>query len=358
MRVDHTTGRLLRVALAATALAGCGGEGSAAGRLSGTTHSGGDLPAVLATVGGEPITMEDVHARAGDELGRLELQYLTARHKVVDSTLETLVRERVLFGEARARGRSVEDLILDEAGPGLTASDAEIAAWYEDNRARVGNRPLDQVRSQIADHLREERRNEAMARLEERLFRENDVRIHLEPIRLEFDNAKAPFTGPADAPVTLVEFSDFQCPYCARVAPTLKQVEREFEGRVRIVYRHFPLMSIHPFAFKAAEASMCAHDQGQFWPMHDLIYQEQNRITVSDLKEKARRLGLGQREFDGCLDSGRYAELVQQDLADGQRAGVNGTPALFVNGVPVAGGAASFDALAEAVRRELARGSE
>jgi predicted DsbA family dithiol-disulfide isomerase len=306
-------------------------------------------------VGGDAITMTEVQDRSGSELERLELQYLLARNEVIDNTLQTLVRERVLFGEARARGRSVEDLILDEAGGNLTASEVEIAAWYEDNRGRLGNRSLDQVRPQIAEHLREERRNDAMARLEDRLFRERGVQIYLEPIRIEFDNSRAPFAGPPDAPVTVVEFSDFQCPYCARVAPTLKQLEREFEGQVRVVYRHFPLTSIHPFAFKAAEASACAQDQGEFWAMHDLIFEEQNRVTVADLKDKARRLGLDQREFDRCLDSGRHAELVQQDLEAGQRVGVTGTPALFVNGVRLEGGAVSFDVAADAVRRELTR---
>jgi protein-disulfide isomerase len=316
---------------------------------------GGDIPEVLATVDGEPITMPDVYARAGAELDRIELQYRLARHNVIEDALETLVRERVLFGEARARNRTVEDLILDEAGGTYTASEPEIAAWYDDNRARLGGRTLDQVRSQIADHLREERRNEAMARLEERLFRERGVEIHLQPVRVEFDNSRAPGLGASDAAVTLVEFSDFQCPYCAQVAPTLKELERAFEGQVRIVYRHFPLTNIHPFAFKAAEASMCAQEQDQFWTMHDLIFQEQNRVSIADLKDKARRLGLSQRNFDTCLDSGRYAELVQQDLEEGRRVGVTGTPTIFVNGVRLEGGAVSFDIAAEAVRKELGR---
>lgn len=335
--------------------AGCAGESSAAAQPRGSMLTGDELPEVLATVEGEPITMEDVGARVGQDLERMEMQYRLARHGVIQTTLETLVRERVLFGEARAQGRTVEDLVLDEAGPGLQPTDAEIEEWYEGNQARLGRRTLDQVRSQIADHLREERRNEAIARLEERLFEERGVEIHLEPIRIAFDNSQAPFMGSADAAVTLVEFSDFQCPYCAGVAPTLKQLEREFQGQLRIVYRHFPLTSIHPQAAKAAEASMCAADQGQFWMMHDLIFQEQDRVAVADLKEKARRIGLDGREFEACLDSGRHAELVQSDFEEGQKAGVSGTPAMFVNGVRMEGGAVSFDVAAAAVRDELAR---
>jgi protein-disulfide isomerase len=100
---------------------------------------------------------------------------------------------------------------------------------------------------------------------------------------------------------------------------------------------------------------MCAQEQDQFWAMHDLIFQEQNRVSIADLKDKARRLGLSQRNFDTCLDSGRYAELVQQDLEEGRRAGVTGTPTMFVNGVRLEGGAVSFDVAAEAVRKELER---
>lgn len=317
--------------------------------------TGDELPEVLATVEGGSITMEDVDARVGHDLERMEMQYRIARRELIETALETLVRERVLFGEARAQGRTVEDLVLDEAGPGLQPTDAEIEEWYQENQARLGRRSLDQARSQIADHLREERRNEAMARLEDRLFEERGVEVFLEPMRIEFDNSRAPFIGSADAPVTLVEFSDFQCPYCAGLAPTLKQLEREFQGQLRVVYRHFPLTSIHPHAAKAAEASMCAADQGQFWMMHDLIFEEQDRVAVADLKEKARRLGLDSREFEACLDSGRHAEIVQSDFEEGQKAGVNGTPAMFVNGVRVQGGAVSFETAAAAIREELTR---
>ena len=333
----------------------CSRDSSASAQPRGLTASGGDLPDVLATVSGEPITLQDVYGRRGDDLERMELRYRLARQEVIQGALDTLVRERVLAAEAEARGGSIEDLIAAEAGAALTPSAVEVEAWYQDNRARLGGRSLDQVRAQIAEHLMDERRKEATARLEERLYQEREVTIHLEPIRIEFDNSRAPAMGPENAPVTLVEFSDFQCPFCARLVPTLKQVEQEFGQEVRIVYRHFPITSIHPFAFKAAEASVCAQDQGQFWPMHDLIFAEQNRVSVADLKDKARRLGLNQREFDACLDSGRHAELVLHDFEEGQKAGVTGTPATFVNGVELAGGAVSFDVLAGAIRRELAR---
>ena len=334
---------------------GCSRDSSAAMQPSAAAPASDDLPDVLATVGAESITLKDVYERRGEDLERMELQYRIARNEVIESALDSLVRERVLSAESQARGQSVAELITTEAGSGSDPSDVDVEAWYQDNRARLGGRSLEQVRTQIADHLREERRDEALKRLQDRLYEERGVKIHLEPVRIEFDNTRAPAIGSENAPVTLVEFSDFQCPFCARLVPALKQVEHEFGDEVRIVYRHFPITSIHPLAFKAAEASVCAQDQGKFWPMHDLIFEEQNRVSLADLKDKARRLGLDQREFDACLDSGRHAELVVHDFEEGQKAGVSGTPATFVNGIRLEAGAVSFEVLADAIRKELAR---
>ena len=172
---------------------------------------------------------------------------------------------------------------------------------------------------------------------------------------MELDNRDAPSLGPSDATVTLVEFSDFECPYRSRFFPTFQQIKEDYGDRIQVVYRQFPLTNLHPSAFKAAEASLCANEQGELWTFHDLLFQEQNRIAVRDLREKAGRLGLDQGEFNNCLDTGRYVEQVQDDLAVGKAAGVKGTPALFVNGIPIDGGAVAFEVVAEALDRELRR---
>ena len=121
------------------------------------------------------------------------------------------------------------------------------------------------------------------------------------------------------------------------------------------MYRQYPIASLHANAIKAAEASLCAHDQGKFWEAHDLMFQEQNRLTVRELKVMASRLGLKQQEFDQCLDTGRYTEKVQNDIAAAARVGATGTPALFVNGIPVEGGAVPYETVARVIDAELAR---
>jgi protein-disulfide isomerase len=164
------------------------------------------------------------------------------------------------------------------------------------------------------------------------LKKEYSYKSYLEPVRTEVATAGFPSKGPTDAPVTIVEFSDFECPYCGGLFPTLKQVEKEYGDRVRLVYRQFPLTNIHPYAQKAAEASLCANDQKHFWEFHDSMFGNQRELSIADLKQRAVDLKLDSGMFNQCLDSGKHAAAVQKDLQEGARAGVTGTPALFING--------------------------
>jgi predicted DsbA family dithiol-disulfide isomerase len=338
-----------RLALVLVLLSGCGGRDAATAQLP---QGAAPEPTVVAEVGGQPITMEQLGV--ADEIRSLELQYLRARSNIIEQALNNAIGERLLAAEAQRRGTSVDEMISAEATGGIVPSDDEVASWYDANRARLGGRSLEELRGQIAQHLAEQRVQAARRNLDARLRAEHGVTIHYTTFRIPFDNDGAPSLGPAHAPVTLVEFSDFQCPFCARVVPTLKQVHETFGNDVRIVFRQFPIPQIHPYAMKAAEASLCAHEQSKFWAMHDAMFAQQNQLAVSDLKQLAGRTGLNQRRFDTCLDSGRFAEQVQNDMREGQLAGVTGTPALFLNGRPLEGGAVPYEVLEQAIRMELA----
>jgi predicted DsbA family dithiol-disulfide isomerase len=340
----------VRPLLAALLLAGCGGHDAATAQLP---QGAAPEPDVVAEVGGQPITMEQLGV--SDEIRGLELQYLRARSNIIEQALHNAISERLLAAEAQRRGTSLDEMISSEVTGGLMPSDDEVASWYEANRVRLGGRSLDELRGQIAQHLAEQRVQVARRNLDERLRAEHGVTIHYTTFRIPFDNDGAPSLGAANALVTLVEFSDFQCPFCARVVPTLKQVHDTFGNDVRIVLRQFPIPQIHPDAVKAAEASLCAHEQSKFWAMHDAMFAQQNQLAVTDLKQLAGRTGLNQHRFDACLDSGRFAEQVQNDMREGQLAGVTGTPALFLNGRPLEAGALPFDVLEQAIRAELAR---
>lgn len=149
-----------------------------------------------------------------------------------------------------------------------------------------------------------------------------------------------PFLGDPSAPVAVVEFGDFQCPFCGKF---FREAEHDIiemyvkTGKVKFVFRDFPLTSIHEEAQKSAEASVCAHEQGQFWRYHDLMFERQGDLSLKNYKAWAREIGLKAAQFDQCLDSGKYAAEIQKDLSDGMQAGVSGTPATFVNGRLVEG---------------------
>jgi protein-disulfide isomerase len=203
--------------------------------------------------------------------------------------------------------------------------------------------------------LKAQRIKAAKDKLEQRLNDERKVTVLYQPYRLAFNNEGAPTLGKAGAPVTVVEFSDFQCPFCYQFAPTLKRVEKDFGSKVQVVYRQLPLVTIHPFAFKAAEASLCAHDQGKFWEMHDAMFADQQKLAVADLKATARRLGMDDKKFNSCMDTGKFTEKVQNDMIEGSKLGITGTPAVFINGVFLEGGAVPYETVAGAIQKELER---
>ena len=326
-----------------------------AGQVVQQSTSRTDLPDPLATVGAEKITLADVRAQVGDQLDLLDAQYRRARDKIIGGALDTIVLERLIDTEVKKTGKTAEQLLTAEIGGSPDPSDVEISTWYKENQSRLGGRSLDQTRKQIADFLKKQRVQQAEAKLEQRLRAEVKVAMSFEPYRLTFSNAGAPTLGPATAPVTLVEFSDFQCPYCRAAAPTLKQVANKYGDKVHIVYRQYPIASLHPFALKAAEASLCANEQGKFWPLHDRMFDDQTKLGVSDLKQQARELGMDGKKFDACLDAGKYVEQVQNDMKEGQRSGVTGTPAIFLNGRVVEGGSVPFSVLQALIDKELAR---
>jgi protein-disulfide isomerase len=309
--------------------------------------------AVVATVGSASITLAEVDEKALQQptanfSGKLAQALYDARRV----TLDEMVASMLMDQEAKARGVDratlVEKEIADKVGP---VADADVAAWYQANQGRVQGATLDQVRAPIRALLIQERMDDARQRYVDVLKSKTPVRLTLEPPRLTVA-ANGPSRGAVAAPIQMIEFSDFQCPFCLRAHATVEQVLKTYGDRIHFVYRHYPLPT-HPAARPAAEASACAAEQGKFWPYHDRLFEQPSRLSATDLKQHAVDLGLDASRFNACVDSQKYKAQVEADMKDGDEAGVNGTPAFFINGRMLSG-AQPFDAFKRIIDEELA----
>jgi predicted DsbA family dithiol-disulfide isomerase len=331
-----------RLAGGTLALALCAPAAAQAGQAA-----AGEQPAAI--VAGQTIDRATV-----DELVRPQLAELRAReYQLRSQALELLIAQALIAKEAVARGVSEAALEKSEVQDKAVVTDAEARAYYDANKARIGSTPVAEALKQIKDGLTQQRQDERRSAFARELRSRYDVRVLLEPYRVPVDTADAPVRGNPKAPVTVVEFSDFQCPYCVRARPTVARVREAYGDKLRWVFRHFPL-SFHEHAEKAGEAAACAGDQGRFWEMHDRLWANHARLEVIDLKGYAAALGLDAAAFDRCLDSGRHAGLVDRDLQAGASYGVSGTPAFFVNGRPLVG-AQPFEAFQQVIDDELRR---
>ncbi|MBP9146098.1 MAG: thioredoxin domain-containing protein [Thermoanaerobaculia bacterium] len=336
--------------LVGSVLPACAGEKSVAAKPA-ATAAAADKSTPVAEVNGKPVTMADLETLLAPQLAKLEQD----RQKLLEQGLDRLVEQKLMETEAAARG--IDVLALQQAeiqGKIGEVTDAEVATWYQENQARIQGRPLEQIAPQIKQFLIQQRGQAAQEAFIQSLRAKYKTRILMDVARVQVAEAGSPAKGgPVGSPITIIEFSDFQCPFCSRINPSIDQAKQVYGDKVRFVFRQFPL-NIHPQAPKAGEASLCANEQGKFWEMHDALFADQQKLSVPDLKATAAKVGVDVAKFDACLDSGRMAEIVARDLADGQAAGVSGTPALFVNGRFI-NGAVPFEELARVINDELSR---
>jgi protein-disulfide isomerase len=314
----------------------------------------------LATINGEVVTEDDVNKAAASELENLELRrmqfeagYKQDKHEIIETKLRAILEEKLLDAEAKKRGIARPELIAAEIDSKVTPPAEEaVTAFFEQNKNRIqfGPDPMPQIRQ----YLTQQKRNQVRTAFIATLSAAHNVNTYLEPLRVDVASDGFPALGPASAPVTIIEFSDFECPFCAQLFPTMKEVEKKYAGKVRRVFRQFPLHTIHPNAQKAAEASLCAADQGRFWELHDAMFGNPRNLGVETLKAKAAELKLNAAAFNECLDSGKHAARVKQDVTDGTRAGVTGTPAIFINGRFLSG-AQPLSTVSAIIDDELAR---
>jgi len=288
----------------------------------------------------------------GGQVTAGELEAMTYENK--KQALEQIVVKKIVEAKAKAEGITPEAYVKREVQDKIKPpSDAELKAFYDEQKGRGQQLPpLEQIKDQVVQYLQQNSARRVQGEFLEKLRAEAKVEILLQPPRVVVA-AEGPSKGEAKAPITIVEFSDFECPYCSKAEESVKQVMKEYGGKVRLVYRDFPL-PFHPNAQKAAEAAHCAGDQGKYWEMHEKLFANQKALAVSDLKGHAKELGLDGGKFEKCLDGGDKVKIVEASKQAGSAVGVTGTPAFFVNGVMLSG-AQPFSEFKSLIDKELAK---
>ena len=309
---------------------------------------------VLATVGGVPIKASPVIERLKPIIYKIQLE----AYEVEKQQADQWVDNQLLVAEAKAKGIGPEEIIRSEVTDKVRApTDDEVAKFYNENKARI-NGDLNSVRNQVASYLQDEERQRLEKALSDRLRKNAQIRWLIsepaQPVQM-ISVDDDPSIGPANAPVTIVEFTDFQCPACAAMHPVLNEVLKSYGNRVRFVVRDFPLNQ-HEWARKAAEAANAAQAQGKFFEYAALLFQRQKALDVASLEKYASELGLNRAKFDAELERGVYAAEVQNDVTEGETYGVGSTPTIFINGVMLK--TLSADGLREAIDRAAANSAK
>jgi protein-disulfide isomerase len=327
--------------------AATGDTGKAAEKGASPSGSGG----VAAKVGDKNITLAELDSKAAANLMKVRQQEFDVRAQALDQMIQDELFER----EAKAKGVTKDKLIETEiAAKAPAPTQAEVDAYYEANKARMGTQTKEQISPQISAMLKQQKMAGVQADYVKALRQKYGVKVLIEPPRVEVSTDDDPVRGGgAGAPVTIVEFSDFQCPYCSKAEGVVDEVMKKYGDKVRLVYRDYPL-SFHPNAENAAMASECAQEQGKYWEMHKAMFANQAKLLATDLVETAGTLGMDKDKFKACLDTGKFRTEVQKDFQDGQKAGVSGTPTFFINGVMIVG-ARDVASFTEIIDRELDR---
>ena len=305
----------------------------------------GQAEDVLAEVDGEKLTRVDFNRRYTTRLFQARNGYYEAERKALDDFIEQYLLER----QAKKEKITIEQLMARhvDAKIGPDPNDAALQVYFEGLDTQES---FDAVKGKILEHLRQRRAAKLRTAYVQSLRSQASVSVRMAPPRTNMSLKGTPIRGAQDAAVTIVEYADYECPYCLQIHPGLEKLEAEYKGKLAFAFKDTPLPN-HPNAQKAAEATHCAGDQGKYWELHDTLLVKK-QVELPMLKQYARSLKLDAAAFDKCLDSGAKADLVKTQLAEAQTIGIQGTPSFFING-RFFSGAATYEKLRELVEEEL-----
>jgi len=310
--------------------------------------------AVVATVDGEPILSADIDKLIGARVARLNEQIYQLQRQTIDA----LIDQRLIAKEAARRSLTETQLLdLEVAKKTDAVTDVDVDAFYRANESRLPAQETN-LRERIREHLRNQKSAARRDAFASELRANASVSVLLTPpaiYRPIINVDGAPYKGRADAPVVLVKFEDFHCPFCKEAQATLTQLLARYPDRIKIVHKDFPIEELHPGARAAHFAARCANEQGRFWPYHDALYAHAAKTTAKELQTYAKDSGLDVGQFEQCLSTDKYSSAVEKDIEEGKQAGVSGTPAFYINGRLVAG-AQPLENFVRIIDDELAHG--
>jgi protein-disulfide isomerase/uncharacterized membrane protein len=311
-----------------------------------------DDSGIAATVGDEVITNQRLNVALGPRF----LETRKGIYRMKRDKLDQLIIEIILDKEAKQQGKTPEDLLEQIAPAGLTqVEEPEIDKYMQDNQQRLQEfkGPLPGLRQRVKTGLEQQKKVQLIKDYAGALEPKYGVRILLPlpyPPRITIDTQGAPTLGPSDARVTIVEFSDYECPACRSIHEVVKQVRADYGDRVQWIFKDYPLRR-HKDAFKAAEASHCAQEQGEFWQYQDSLFTTPD-LSPDKMVSDAVQLGMSQEKFSECLQDSRYKALVEKNMHDAEQTGIDRTPSFLINGVLFSGGL-SMDAFRSMIDEEL-----
>jgi protein-disulfide isomerase len=314
---------------------------------------------VVAAWQGGQLTYGEIKKDISSDLTKLEAEYLTNRYDTEMGALDDKVNTALLDLEAKKAGLSDVGALLkreiEDKTPGAT--EAEIKELYDANARKLRGKTIDDVRPDLERAVKQQKQAERFQVYMAELRTAYGLNLQLpfpDLPRINVSVDDDPSVGPADAPVTIIQFAEYQCPYCGTARKSLEQVEKAYPGKVRLVFRDFPL-GFHDRAIPAAVAANCAEKQGKYWEVHDALMTNQRALEEADLERVAREAKLDLEKWQACRQDPAMEDEIKKDMADGTEAGVSGTPAFFVNGVFL-NGALPFERFKAVIDRELSKG--
>ncbi len=308
---------------------------------------------IIATIDGVPIYLEDLGIKS--EMIKLMQQ----EHDLKKKALDELIANRLLNKEAESRGITVNRLL--KAVIESTVRDPtikEVQKLYNAQKTRI-NKPFEEVSNELTKILRNNMEQIALKRFITNLKDKSDIEYKLDQPRFPVELTTMPLRGPEDAPVLIVEFSDYECPYCRRVQPTMKKLREKYKDQLRWGFKDLPLVKIHPEATRAAIAARCAGDQNKFWDYRDALF-EAKKLTGDLYPGLAEQLNLDTETFMSCLETKKYQANVNEDSAEAAELGFTGTPSFLVNGIALVGALpiSAFESVIDLELKTLASASQ